>query len=259
MKKKIIPLTFLLLFGFTALTACNSSKIETTALSPDTAQTRTASTGSEHAITVNSSEKVTIIPDIAEIVYAVQTQNKDAATCHQKNAEDVNKVIDLLKSLGIADTSIQTSDYYMRPVYSYSNNTEKITGYEATTTLTVSDLPIDNLGNILTNSVNAGINTVQSITYESSKYDEGYQQALKLAVERGHAKAQILADASGSKLTNVAQITENSNYSQARYTDNTLTNKLNAKQEMLTDATAPDIMPGEIDVQVDITIQYLIQ
>ena len=46
--------------------------------------------------------------------------------------------------------SIQTTGYYMNPRYSWSNDTQTLIGYEATTTLTVSDLLIDSLGDILT-------------------------------------------------------------------------------------------------------------
>ncbi len=73
-----------------------------------------------NSIIVNSSEKVTVVPDIAEIVYSVRTQAKEAADCQQKNAEAVSQVIELLKSLNIEEKSIQTSDYYMNPVYNYS-------------------------------------------------------------------------------------------------------------------------------------------
>ncbi len=217
--------------------------------------------GSQNTITVNSTEKVTIVPDIAEVVYAVRTEAKDAAACQQKNTEDVNQVIELLKNLGVAETSIQTSDYYMYPVYNYSNNTQRITGYEATTTLTVSDLSIDNLGNILTESVNAGINNIQSITYQSSRYDEGYTEALKLAVASAGNKAAALAEAGGCSIGNVASIRENSNYSEARYTDNALASQMRSyeatKQMALEDAAG--IMPGEVDIEVNITVEYFIK
>ncbi len=216
---------------------------------------------SQNTITVNSTEKVTVVPDIAEVVYAVRTEAKDAATCQQKNTEDVNQVTELLKSLGVAETSIQTSDYYMYPIYNYSNNTQRITGYEATTALTVSDLSIDNLGNILTESVNAGINNIQSITYQSSQYDEGYAEALKLAVASAKAKASALAEAGGCSIGGVASIRENSNYSEARYTDNALTNQMrsySAVKEMALEDTSA-IMPGEVDIEVNITVEYFIQ
>jgi len=210
------------------------------------------------SITVNSSEKVTVVPDIAQVQYSVRTEAGDAAACQQKNTESVKQVIELLKSLDIEETSIQTSDYYMNPVYNYSGNTPRITGYEAITTLTVSDLPIDGLDEILSQSVTNGINTIRSITYQASKYDESYQQALTAAVESARRKAEVLASAAGCNVGAVMNIQETSGYSEARYSDYALTNRYaSAKQEMALEDTA-GIMPGEIQVEASIVVEYQI-
>lgn len=214
----------------------------------------------QNSIIVNSSEKVTVVPDIAQVVYSVRTQAREAAACQQQNSESVGQVIELLKSLDIAETSIQTSDYFMNPVYDYSNNTSRVTGYESITTLTVSDIPIDGLDQILSQSVLNGINTIQSITYQASKYDESYQAALAHAVETAHKKAEVLAKAAGCSVGTVLNIQETGNYSEARYTDNALTNKYrsSAKGESLSlemeDSAA--IMAGEIQVEADIVVEY---
>lgn len=272
-------LTMLFLTGCGAETSSAAAVDESTAITEQLPDAVTANVGAadtpaavssftvssignnQNTITVNSSEKVAMIPDIAEVVYAVHTEAKDAARCQQKNTENINQVVALLKNLGVAETSIQTSNYYMYPIYNYSGNTQRITGYEATTSLTVSDLPIDNLENILTESVNAGINNIQSITYQSSKYDEGYTEALTLAVETAKIKATALAKASGCSIGGVANIYENSNYSQARYTDNALASKMRSykadKEEGMADFT--NIMPGEVDIEVNITVEYFIQ
>ena len=223
-----------------------------------------ASGDARNTITVNSSEKVAVIPDIAEIVYAVRTEAGDAASCQQKNMEDVAKVVELLTSLGVEESSIQTSDYYMYPVYNYSGNTQRITGYEASTSLSVSRLPLDNLGEILAKSVSAGINNIQSITYQSSQYDQAYSDALKLAMESARGKALALAEAGGCSLGAVAGIKENSNYSEARYTDNALSSKMRstaAKEELMADMedSLSNVMPGEVQVEVNITVEYMIQ
>lgn len=94
----------------------------------------------------------------------MRTEANDAAACQKNNAQDVSKVIDLLKNLGIAENSIQTSDYYMYPVYNYSGSTSRITGYEATASLTVSNIPIDDLGNILEQSDNALSSRMRSLS-----------------------------------------------------------------------------------------------
>ncbi|MBD5547921.1 MAG: SIMPL domain-containing protein [Lachnospiraceae bacterium] len=211
-----------------------------------------------NSITVNSSEKVTVVPDIAEVVYSVRTQAREAAACQQQNTEQVSQVIELLKGLNVAETSIQTSDYYMNPVYDYSGNTARVTGYEAITTLTVSDLPIDGLDEILVQSVSGGINTISSITYQASKYDESYQAALTAAVSTAHQKAEVLAGAAGCNIGSVINIQEASGYSEARYSDYALTNKYrsSAKEELMAEADTAGIMPGEIQVEASIVVEY---
>lgn len=268
--KKIVLILFIS-FLIPTLTACgketaNEQSGETVAEIPTTGSSETFSPKSPsydtaapyNTVTVTGSENVSVVPDIAEVVYSVRTKANEAAACQQKNSESVSQVITLLKSLGIAETSIQTSDYYMNPVYNYSGSTPKLTGYEAVTTLTVSDLPIDNLENILSESVSTGINTVQSITYQASRYDESYQEALERAVASAHEKATVLANASGASVGSVISIQETSGYSQARYTDYARSNMINSygaiKEAALEDSAA--IMPGEIQVEAGIIIEY---
>ncbi len=250
----------MMVFSENSDTKANSYLSETESEISETATTKEHVTYDEnHTITVNSSEQIHIVPDIAQIVYAINTQKTSAADCQKENAASVTQVIELLKSIGIKETSIQTSDYYMHPVYNYSGNTARITGYEAVTSLTISDLPIEDLDKILAESVSSGINTIQSITYMASDYDQSYQDALTLAVNSAYQKAQVLATASGSSIGNVATIQETSGYSEARYTDyarSNLTNSLAlAKEEAIMD-TAASIMPGEIAVEASVIVTY---
>lgn len=211
------------------------------------------------SITVKSSEAVTIVPDMAEVVYSVRTNNSTAAGCQQQNSESVSQVIELLKEVGVEEKSIQTSDFYMRPVYNYSGSTPRVTGYEATTTLTVSDLKIEGLGDLLTQSVSSGINTVESITYQASGYDQSYQEALTRAVNMAYEKAQVLAAASGASVGSVVYIQETSGYSEARYTDYASANLYNAVKEMRSESAMADtagVMPGEIEVAASVVVEY---
>lgn len=268
MKKKqfISSLILLTAISTLVLTGCGSSGAEGTSPDVDITESTAASslnnpaalyTGAfeQNSITVNSSEQVTVVPDIAQVIYSVRSQAKDAAGCQQKNAEAVNQVIEQLKSLNIAETSIQTTDYYINPIYNYSNGNSTITGYEAITTLTVSDLPIDGLSEILTASVSSGVNTIQSVTYQASSYDESYQQALKDAMASALEKAAILAEAAGGQVGSVLRIEETSHYSATRYTNGTATNEAAFKKQATMEDTA-QIMPGEIGVEASIIVEY---
>lgn len=266
-KKVILPI---ILAAVITLTACqssvsgNASAEASSQPSPDAGNMVldlgdrvTGSTG--NIVSVNSRETVHVVPDIAQIVYSVRTEEQTAAACQQKNGESVSAVIELLKNLGVEENSIQTSDYYMNPRYNYSGSTARLIGYEATATLTVSDLPIDGLDEILSKSVDGGINTIQSITYMASNYDEGYQEALQKAMDSAYRKAQVLASASGRSIGNAVNIIETSGYSQVRYNDTARSNmmkaaKMEASLEDL--AATAGIMPGEISVEASITVEY---
>lgn len=265
MKKKIILPVLFVAVGASLLMGCREkgSQPEGEVLAGPAdikdAPAGSADKGSDYGgntISVNSRESVTVVPDIAQVVYSVRTEDKTAAGCQQKNGEALSTVIAQLKELGVEESSIQTSDYYMNPVYNYSGNTARVTGYEAVATLTVSDLAIDSLDEILAKSVDGGINTIRSITYMASGYDESYQEALKKAVDAAHRKAQALAEASGRSVGAALNITETSGYTEARYEDRARANQWMSVKEELAAADTAGMMPGEICVEAGIIVEY---
>ncbi len=269
MSKKIF-LTLLLTAAL--LTACGKSPSPDTSQPEENAVQQTSpdkdvvldlgekySYYTQNTISVKSQETVNIVPDIAQIVYAVRTEGKTASDCQNQNSEAVSSVIAQLKELGVSETSIQTSDYHMNPIYNYSGNTARVTGYEATTSLTVSDLAIDGLDEILSKSVDGGINTISSIVYMASNYDESYQQALRQAVDAAYQKAQVLAAASGRNVGKALNITEVSGYSEARYNDTARSNMYDMSMSLKKEAAVEDaasIMPGQIKVEASIIAEY---
>lgn len=211
--------------------------------------------GESQTITVSGRETVKTVPDMAEIVYAVFTQEKDAAACQKANTEKVNKLLDALKALGIEEKSIQTSGYDISPRYDWDNNGE-IVGYEATTQVTVSDISLAQVGEVLEESVESGVNQVQSLAFLASDYDKSYQEALKMAVTQAQEKAQALADASGCTLGRPIHITEYGSDQSTRYVN------VNAVQNMKREAAADmamSVMAGEIDVEASISVDFAIQ
>ena len=148
---------------------------------PDTLKVQNVD-AAENVITVTGREEVKVVPDMARIEYAVYTREDTAAACQEKNASDLNAAIETLKGLGVEETSIQTSSYGLSPIRNWNSDKQEIIGYEMTTNLTVSDIPIDNAGTIITKSVAAGVNGINSVSYFSSSYDASYQEALKGAM-----------------------------------------------------------------------------
>ena len=185
-------------------------------------------------ITVTGKEEVKVVPDMTEIRYGVYSQAQTASQCQEDNAKQLDQTIETLKGLGVKETSIQTSAYGLSPIYDWNSGNRTITGYEMNTEITVSDIPIDQAGEILSQSVTAGVNQIESVTYFSSQYDESYQEALKGAV---------------------VDIQEYGYNPQARYSSY---NAPAAKMAVEETAAASDmaVMPGEVSVEAQVTVTY---
>lgn len=253
MKKHIVAVAFGALCAL-FLTACNGTAAPAAGGSVQVPDRIQIENPDSQVITVNASESVKVVPDMAQVIYGITTQNEDAAKCQEETAKKMNQLIATLKELGIEEKSIQTSNYDLNPRQDWNNN-GAIVGYEMSAQVTVSDIPLDQVGDILSKSVSAGVNQVQSVTYLSSQYDASYQEALKKAVASAQEKAQALADASGSTLGHAVKITEYGNNQTARY-QNAMRSM--GKEEAVMDAGMV-MMPGEISVEANISVEFAIQ
>src|SRR5665213_2941203 len=73
-----------------------------------------------NTIQVTGEGKVVAVPDTATFTVTVQDTAADVQTAQTKATTDGNAITDYLKSQGIVDTDIQTTDYEINPQYSYS-------------------------------------------------------------------------------------------------------------------------------------------
>lgn len=205
----------------------------------------------EHSILVQSTEEVKVVPDVAEIQFAITTQAADPKSCQDQNSQDLDRVITFLKESGIKEESIQTSSYGLDPVYDWNTGRE-ITGYEMRTGITVSDIPMEETGGLLSSCVEAGINNISQVTYLSSEYDAKYQEALKKAIESAKVKASALAEAGGNSLGNMINVEEFINRSEARYTGYTEA----GSAENMAKSAAMSVEPGQISVEAQIAVTF---
>lgn len=229
------------------LTACTQA---TGASAP--ASQSVVNTQNQSNIEVQSEEEIKVVPDKAQVSFAVLSQAADPKSVQDLNSADVDKVISFLKGTGIDEKSIQTSNLGLQPIYDW-NDGEKITGYEMRTGIVVSDIPMDQVGTLLSSSIDAGINNIDRVSYMSSKYDESYQEALKKAVETSKVKAEAIAAASGRSLGEVTNVQEISSYNENRYTTYDADS---SRVSVEAGAKQIAIEPGQINVTAQVTVTY---
>ena len=250
----------------------------------------TASSGGD-GITVSASSETKVVPDKARISVSIVTEAKEAEKCQSENAKSVNAVVEALKGLGVGEESIQTNYSNLFPRYgsrvtegkasakASADDGEKavaesdvelaedvsgqddeaydewvITGYEMTTTLSISDLEIDNVGSVVQACVAAGANEASGIEYYASNYDEKYNEALGRALDIAKAKAESIAASTGAGLGRVVNVVEGYQDTSARYVANDY-----AEEEISADAgAAAKTMPGQLGITAEVTVTYAI-
>lgn len=209
--------------------------------------------GNENAITVHSKETINVVPDVADISLGVSTQAEDAVACQSQNNDTVDKIVAALTALGIPEASIQTSRFSLNPRYNWKDNVQTLIGYEMNTAIALSDITLEQVGAVLSQSVDAGATNIDSIVYKSSQYDASYQEALKLAVESAKVKAQSLAEASGRTLGDVLTVEELTANETARYT---ASNDIALEGLSKASGSAAKVLPGEVAVEANITVTF---
>lgn len=208
----------------------------------------------QNVITVTGEEVVKVTPDMAEIRLGVYTESANADDCVSKNGEQVNAVIGQLKSFGLEEASMKTEDMSLNPRYDYSGDTQRLTGYEMRTVLLVSDVDVEQSGELLSQCVAAGINNIESIVYKASSYEESYEEALGKALETARQKAEYMAAQSGCTLGGVMAISEQLPDTGARYEPAGGIANYAKQQAAVEDALS--VMPGQMDITAAVTVQY---
>jgi hypothetical protein len=248
-KTQIFPAAALISISALAIAGCSTPQ---TPAIPDVI---TVQTKEQNVISVNSSEAVKVVPDMAQIRFGISTQAEDAKACQEKNSEDLNRVIQFLKDSGFSDTSIQVSNYGMNPIYDYSSGRTPV-GYETQATIVVSDITIDQAAVLLGDCVDRGINNIDSVSYLSSKYEECYQEALTQAIDAARQKAQVMAEAGGCTLGSVVRIQEYSSSQAARYDNTSFTARSLNNGVMAADMV---MEPGQLSIEAQISVDFSIQ
>ena len=168
----------------------------------------------EALVTVTGEATVEATPDMATISLGVTTEGQTAAEAMAANSKALQAVIERLKTAGIEDRDLQTSNLSLNPnwVGYDSGSTPKIAGYVASNMLNVRVRALDALGSVLDASIADGANTLNGISFELAQPRPAQDEARKAAVADARARATLLVEAAGGTLGKIVSITENSGY-----------------------------------------------
>jgi uncharacterized protein YggE len=240
MRNKLTLLSVVLILAV-ALSGCASTKQNTQQPTPRT-------------LNVNGSAQVTLAPDIAYISIGVHTENANASEAVNANTTQAQTVVDAIKSAGVEDKDIRTSNISISPQQQFDQN-GKLTGVtfivDDTVYVTLRDLK--KIGDILTASVNAGANNIYGIQFDVVDKTSALANARKSAVENARTQAEELAQAAGVTLGAVQTISFYNNYPTPVMAEG------KGGGVMTNAAVSVPVSPGQLTFQVDVNITYEIK
>jgi uncharacterized protein YggE len=162
---------------------------------------------------VNATGEVTRVPDVAVISAGVVTKSSTAQAALQQAAARMERVRAALKSAGVADRDIQTSNINLEPQYVYENNQPpRLTGYSATNQLSIRFRDIANAGKILDALVAQGANTINGPNLTIDHPEAALDEARARAVAAGRARAELYARSLGLRVVRIVAVSESGGY-----------------------------------------------
>lgn len=202
---------------------------------------------------VSGEGTVTASPDEAIINAGIQTQAATVQDAQNKINTVINDVSANIKKLGINGADIQSSNYNIQPSYDYSGGTQKITGYQASTTLNIKVKDISKINNVIDTATKNGANQISNISFDISDKTALENQARAKAVAQAKQIAQQAAQMGGFRLGKLINYSE-----QIGNTPQPI--PLAAKAVSVNGGGTPtNIEPGSTDIKVTVTLSYEVQ
>ena len=205
-------------------------------------------------ITVTGSGEVLIPADVAVISLGVNVRSAEAPSAQAEANEVIAKIREALTAAGIDEEDISTGYINLYAAYDYSSSVERITGYNASSTLAVKVTDMTRVGEVIDLAFGAGANMLDGVSFSAKDDTAARAEALKAAVADAKAKADVLAEAAGLGKLEIDSIAESGVYAYDSGANNFSAKGMITEQADGDAATV--IHAAKICVSASVTITY---
>ena len=221
---------------------------------------------SYNTITVTGEGEVNALPDLATFSFTVSADAKTVSAAQEEVTQKVDAVLEAIKSLGVEEKDIKTTDYSVYPRYSYNQmpctqfscppSRQTLEGYTASHNVTVKVRKTDDAGKILAAAGEKGATNLSGISFTIDDPEELRSEARALAIKNAREKADVLTDNLGVKLVRVVSYSDSSNGGIVPYYREALSM---GGADATVPAKAPSLPTGENKIQITVNVTYEIR
>ena len=163
-------------------------------------------------LSVTGSGVVQAAPDMAEITVGVSTMAPTAREALDTNNDQTVKVFAFLRSAGVADKDMQSTNLSVSPRYrNYrpnENGPPEVIGYIVNNSVRVAVRDLASFGSVIDGVVTAGGNNINGIQFDVSERKALTRKASANAVQDAIEQAENIAAAAGVKLGRILSISQ---------------------------------------------------
>jgi uncharacterized protein YggE len=206
-------------------------------------------------IWVSGEGKVTVVPDIANLVLGIEAQETTVAAAQAEAAVAMDNVMTALTDNGVAEKDIQTQYFSISQVTSWDDlkNQQIVIGYRVTNQVNAKIRAVDKVGTIIDAVAAAGgdLTRINNISFSIDEPSRYYGEAREKAIADAKAKAEQLAELAGVRLGKATYVSEGIQVPSPYYP---------YYDSRAVTPTAPavetSISPGESDIILTVQIAY---
>lgn len=149
------------------------------------------------------------VPDVASISAGVVTEAADGNAAMRQNAERMTRVLAAIRKAGIAEADTRTSGVHLSPQYQYRDReAPRITGYQASNTVTVKLRDIGRIGELMDALAGEGANQIHGPNFEIDQPEPVRDEARRDALAQAQTRATVYAEALGLRVRRLVSIQE---------------------------------------------------
>lgn len=204
------------------------------------------------SILVMGEGEVAVEPDRMSLVFGIETSAPRIKDAQQENARRTQALLDALKKLKVPAKDIQTGLVRIEPRYHFDDGRRRLMDYSAQKSFTVTVTDLANYGAVITAVLDAGVESLGGLQFDSSRRKTLEAEARTKAVADARAKAETLASAAGGKVGRPLSIEERGWGEPVR----PFGGMKMAAESLRAGAVADAVAPGEIVIRTSVSVRF---
>jgi len=205
-------------------------------------------------ITVQGEAEQFVTPDTASVSFTMTRKSKDLEEARSSVDDRIKDFLKSVKSDGIEDKDIRTTNYSVNPQYNYTERQQVFDGYRVSQTIELKIRDLDNVGEVLGKIGELEVDNVSQLTFSVEDDEDILDGVREDAIDDAQKKARNLARDLGVNLEKIVSFSEN----QDQYYPQPYFNRAYSEDFAQSDSVAASIPVGENKFQKTVTITYKI-